>query len=962
MPPWVILLATVLVALAGPWLATALSGRGIDPSPLLLLYLYVFWPWLQLSAAASVAFVVVLAMVLRYAMGTRRVQGKYLCLGDVLLFGAALTLYVGTLAPTVLPADSGEFQFVSYVLGIAHPPGYSLYTMLAKLFTCLPWGDVASRVNLLSAVGSALALVVLSLTVRGVTGSALAGWIAAASLGVAPTYWAQGTTANIRSLTALFVTLQTLFLVLYAESKSIKHLTAFAVVLGLGIAHHSSLVPLLLPYLVFLLLSNADLVRQPRSWKWPVVAFISSFGVLLYLPLRSVMGAPFDPQPIRDLAGFLEHVLALGFRGDMFYFTQPSVLASRVRVLLGILSFQFGPVWWLLAAWGTVALLVRHRRLLLLLAGMFAVNAMLALTYRAPQTVEYLIPAYVALVCINAYGVWALAEILIRRGTWARAAAALLLAVAFLMAGRTLTLHYPSFLRLHQDRSTRQQAETLLTQAPRDARILSGWHHATPLWYLQQVELLRPDVEVLYVYPEGAEPIAQTWLRRVAESIEGSSPQTGPVKSRPTILTNRYSEFQSLPYTLRPFADGWLVETGPAFEVPAGFEQLGALFDGLIEFAGFELNSDQVTPADSLVVRLNWMPAVKLDRDYSFFVHLVDDAGMPLGQGDVTHPAERYEVGQVILDEYHIPLLPTVKPGRYRLIAGVYITLAEGGWRRLVTEGGSDSVPLSEIDVQPPSLAAVTCHAFDRRSASGYVLEGVDYDRSLPDQLRLYLHWRTAGRVEEPHRVMVFSEDTALAAADLPPLLPGEHLSTVHELPVEVAELSIEVHAGSGDAPVRWLGPWQVSLGRRVSLPAPQAEDRYVPLGGQMVLTGAEYPATAQSESALRAVMTFVGTGPLTHDYTVSVKLVSETDEWQGQHDGTPAMGAMPTLKWIRGTTVRDEHTLWLPSEAGGRGVLRLAVYDAFTMEPLPVLDERLARLGQGTAMDLGTIVVGKPK
>ena len=127
-----------------------------------------------------------------------------------------------------------------------------------------------------------------------------------------------------------------------------------------------------------------------------------------------------------------------------------------------------------------------------------------------------------------------------------------------------------------------------------------------------------------------------------------------------------------------------------------------------------------------------------------------------------------------------------------------------------------------------------------------------------------------------------------------------------------------------------------------------------------MVLTGAEYPATAQRESHLRAVMTFVGTRPLTHDYTVSAKLVSETSEWQGQHDGTPAMGAMPTLKWIRGTAVRDEHTLWLSSEAEGRGVLRLAVYDAFTMEPLPVLDERLARLGQGTAMDLGTIVVGK--
>ena len=92
-------------------------------------------------------------------------------LGDVLLFVASLALYGRILAPTILPADSGEFQFVSHVLGIAHPPGYALYTMLAKWFTFLPLGDIAYRVNLFSACTSALTLVVLSRAVRRVTGS-----------------------------------------------------------------------------------------------------------------------------------------------------------------------------------------------------------------------------------------------------------------------------------------------------------------------------------------------------------------------------------------------------------------------------------------------------------------------------------------------------------------------------------------------------------------------------------------------------------------------------------------------------------------------------------------------------------------------------------------------------------------------------------------------------------------------
>ena len=49
-----------------------------------------------------------------------------------------------TAAPTVLPGDSGEFQFAAPLLGLAHPTGYPLYLILGKLWTVLvPWGDVA---------------------------------------------------------------------------------------------------------------------------------------------------------------------------------------------------------------------------------------------------------------------------------------------------------------------------------------------------------------------------------------------------------------------------------------------------------------------------------------------------------------------------------------------------------------------------------------------------------------------------------------------------------------------------------------------------------------------------------------------------------------------------------------------------------------------------------------------------
>lgn len=72
--------------------------------------------------------------------------------GSELFFAAALPsyiLYVRTLAPTVTSEDSGELITAAYTLGIAHPPGYPLWCILGKLFSLIPLGNVAWRVNLL---------------------------------------------------------------------------------------------------------------------------------------------------------------------------------------------------------------------------------------------------------------------------------------------------------------------------------------------------------------------------------------------------------------------------------------------------------------------------------------------------------------------------------------------------------------------------------------------------------------------------------------------------------------------------------------------------------------------------------------------------------------------------------------------------------------------------------------------
>src|SRR6476469_318386 len=86
-----------------------------------------------------------------------------ICAGTVSL--AALFLYSSTLAPTVTLVDSGELIVAAHSLGVAHPPGFPFYLMLAHLVSLVPVGNVATRVNFASALFAALASGILTLVV-----------------------------------------------------------------------------------------------------------------------------------------------------------------------------------------------------------------------------------------------------------------------------------------------------------------------------------------------------------------------------------------------------------------------------------------------------------------------------------------------------------------------------------------------------------------------------------------------------------------------------------------------------------------------------------------------------------------------------------------------------------------------------------------------------------------------------
>ncbi|HVM31753.1 MAG TPA: DUF2723 domain-containing protein [bacterium] len=73
-----------------------------------------------------------------------------------LLFLAAFAFLLAGVNPSFYADDSAETLTAAATLGIPHPPGYPLFTLLGRLFSLLPLGGLGFRVNLLSAILASL--------------------------------------------------------------------------------------------------------------------------------------------------------------------------------------------------------------------------------------------------------------------------------------------------------------------------------------------------------------------------------------------------------------------------------------------------------------------------------------------------------------------------------------------------------------------------------------------------------------------------------------------------------------------------------------------------------------------------------------------------------------------------------------------------------------------------------------
>jgi len=683
------------------------------PQAALILWGYVLNPYHEPRLALWIG----LAAGLAWIMERREIDVRFV---DAAVFLAALAIYWITLSPGVLPADAGEFQLVAAKLGVAHPPGYPLYTMLAWLSTLITPGNPAYGVNLFSAVAAALAVMLAGRAAHHLSGNIWAGVAASVVLAIAPSFWNTATQASIRPLTAMFTALCVERLARYkqqhffggmravllrkASYESKWVLAGFALAFGLGLAHHPTLAFLGSLFGIYLLLTDPSLIREPRRWVLPLIAFAAGFLPWLYLPIRGARGAVLAPGDLATWPGFWNHVLAKGFAGDFFSFHTSTDLADRGLVWLNIMRIEWTPFILIAGVLAAVILAWRDWRTLILLGGGFAVNTFIAMTYRAPQTVEYLIPSYVLFAIglgvglgnINDPQITQISQMektAIRLGNlWAIPITIVLVAGVIQAVDQ-----WGSFAWLARDNSTRERAEALLDEAPQNAVILASWHWATPMMALQATEGFRPDVEVFYVYPDGAERLEATWVRRIEENIA----------HRAVVITSYYPvEFAATPYFYEPVDGGWIVRTVPRRDLPEEMESPRGTygFSNGISLVGIESKLLTMQVNGTLSVRLAWRIDAPQTRDVTASVHFVNSAGTVISSSDRTLPASRAQVGDMLIDDYTIGMPPTGSPSpldSYRLEAGLYNVEADGQINQYVWAATNLMASVGDVTVLP---------------------------------------------------------------------------------------------------------------------------------------------------------------------------------------------------------------------------------------------------------------------
>jgi len=886
------------------------------------------------------------------------------------LFFLLISLYFRTLGPTVGEADPFEFQIGAARLGIAHGSGYPLLMLLGKLFTLLPMGGtLAFRANLTSAFFAALAAVGVARLARRLGAAPLAAFTAGLAFGVSPTLWARATELEAYTLNAAFLAaLLYLCFELVDERPVLRpkgvlrnvpysaYLLAF--LFGLGLTNHlTTLIAapacLLAAPIAYrrwrianrippvnenhLARSPAPLLPTLRFGLWSLGFFLLGLSVYLYLPLRWPAA---HHGELLSLNRFL-HIVKGGESTGEFNPALPFTDAVRYGSLFQKIVDQYGWPGIALAAVGAGALAFRKgtRWPLALLVLTYAGHVFFIMAYhtRDPDWSDFFIPLHLIAAVLMGVGVQA-----IRNAQFAMHNSPCLsnLSLCILYSAFCLVPLHSLWLTLpHVDRSRnwsnyRLGQYTLSYPLASSAAILVDPARMAPLYYLQVVEGVRPDLDIVLLPDEAS--------YRAALDERAAAGQT--------VYLARYLPGLGSAYSLRSVGPLAEVSPNPFTASPEIAHPLSALLAANIRLLGYNADALSVAAPSALRLALFWRADASAPPGDNYLVslRLSDTSGNVLWQGSGNvpvgglYPTNAWKPGETISDFYSIPINAELAPGNYHLQVGLFLPFqvsADSGW--------TDVAP---VTVLPPTESPSPPHPVRMQFGPHWLMGYAAPESAAPgSRIAVTLYWlRGAGS----DSVTAFGETRSLARWPLEAIIPLEYKLTA---PAGGDLLPLVVDSGQ-PARCGWLSSSSPACAlTSIQLLGEAVAEGAVNFDNQLILRGAviETPVVERGGS-VNVTLEWQGLQTITEDYTVFVQLVGPDGRLHGQVDFYPVKGTLATSHWTPGQVIRDPYTVVVPADAPpGDYTVHVGMYLLATLERLPVLnadgmpmDDRVALTG----------------
>jgi len=887
----------------------------------------------------------------------------------VLLGLLAFLLYLRTLAPDVFVSDFAEFQYLPAVLGLPHPNGFPLYMLLGWAWSHIPWGNLAWRMNLLSAVGGGMAVALTAYFAQRMSGRVAVGGLAAGLLAVSPTFWGYSLLAERYTLNLGLLVGALLWAWLAAQGERVqRNLVLSALFLGMGLAVHPSDALLLPFWLAYLIWRVPEMRRSWQVWGKMLLAGVLPNLLYLYVPWR---WAAFASWPV--LAGIgrsaavykgLVHVwYEPPLRWDLVWYYITGLGGYATGLLAGgwrqafVLLKDVWPYWtaeihpllFLLSLIGGIRLWRRDRALTGVLAAFVVFLTLMVAYIQQGKNDAYLMPAFWVVFFAAGFALDVPPSLVRLR---VRVLADLLLIVYVLVL---LFSRYPD-RDLSRRVDIRRWWETLLTEpVEQGAGLLGHWSDFTPLWYLQQTEHVRPDLWGLF--PPDEDAVIRPWL----------STGTPLYLAAPT---HGWAPHLDRDYTLVPW--GYLVRVVPRdtnVSCMAGREpdlRVGPVAIAILR-APQRLTSDQ-----GAVWHFCWRTERSLPRNTFVVVHLEPQgSGMPLDLS-TSLVAPWYPQHDIPAGTEGLSVVPARVPlgtpgGKYKATLS-FLQVASGGGTPIA---GLPTVPLGEVMVEP--TRTFVRHWLPRETVPlipprvGPLTLRAWYLSDLPvrpgDPLRLELVWEVR---ETPTRDlslavrfwghggrgMLAGPYALVDPARGDQWRPGTFVRTVHDVraPRGVGDHSyaVEIRVLADGQRLSWFPTFRWWVGRVHVHDRPHQYLKTLPsdvhaseavwadlvrLRGYRVV-----PESVSPGEQVTVTLYWQALAEMDLSYKVFVHLVDKEGHLVAQHDGVPVNGTLPTDLWVPGEDIVDEHVISLPADVPpGTYEVRVGLYDPRTGERLPL-------------------------